>query len=87
MDYSISLKYVMQGGVWVAQSVKRLTLGFGSSHDCTVREFEPHVGLHAVAWSLLPILCLPLSLLLPHSYSLSLSKSINQSINQSTNNL
>ena len=26
----------------VAQSVKRLTLGFGSGHDLTVREFEPH---------------------------------------------
>ena len=28
-------------------SVKRLTLDFGSGHDLTVYEFEPHVGLYA----------------------------------------
>ena len=33
-------------GTWVAQLVKRLTLGFGSGHNLTVREFEPHIGLH-----------------------------------------
>ena len=33
------------GGAWVAQSVKRLNLGFCSGHDLTVREFEPHLGL------------------------------------------
>ena len=31
----------------MAQSVKHLTLDFGSGHDLTVREFKPHVGLHA----------------------------------------
>ena len=35
------------GGLWVAQSVKRLTLGFDSGHDLAVRGFEPCVGLHA----------------------------------------
>ena len=30
-------------GAWVAQLVKRL--GFGSGHELTVREFEPHIGL------------------------------------------
>ena len=32
-----------------AQSVKRLTLGFGSGHDLTAGEFEPHIGLCAVS--------------------------------------
>ena len=30
-----------------AQSVKCPTLGFGSGHDLIVREFKPHVRLHA----------------------------------------
>ena len=34
-------------GAWVAQSVKRPTLDFGSGHDLVVHEFEPHVGLWA----------------------------------------
>ena len=28
----------------MAQSVKCLTLEFGSGHDLTVHQFEPHVG-------------------------------------------
>ena len=36
-----------QRGAWVAPSVRRLTLDLGSGHDLPVREFEPHVGLHA----------------------------------------
>ena len=36
-----------QGGAWVAQSRRRPTLGFGSRHDLTVREFEPCVRLLA----------------------------------------
>ena len=35
-------------GAWVAQSVKHLTLDFGSGHDLLVHEFEPHVLLCAV---------------------------------------
>ena len=49
---------------------------FSSGLDLTVREFEPHIGLCAEqlrAWSLLQILCLPLSLLLPRSCSVCLS--------------
>ena len=42
------LKMILLGrGAWVAQSVKRPTLGFGSGHDLTVREFEPCIGLCA----------------------------------------
>ena len=31
-----SVRLLSQGGAWVAQSVKYLTLGFGSGHDLTV---------------------------------------------------
>ena len=31
----------------MALSVKHLTLGFGSGHDLTVSEVEPHIGLCA----------------------------------------
>ena len=31
----------------MAQSVKHLTLDFGSGHDLTVHEFEPCIGLCA----------------------------------------
>ena len=31
----------------MAQSVKHLTLDFGSGHYLTIREFEPHVRLRA----------------------------------------
>ena len=35
----------------MAQSVKHLSLNFGSGHDLTVRGIEPHVGLCAEpAW-------------------------------------
>ena len=44
-------------GTYVAQLVKRPTLSFGSGHDLTVWEFEPHVELE--------IRSLPLSLPLP----------------------
>ena len=37
----------MPRGTWVAQSVKHPTLDFGSGHDLTVTEFEPHIGLCA----------------------------------------
>ena len=57
-------------GPWVTQSIKCLTLGFGSGHDLIVCGFEPHTGLHAgnaeLAWDF--------SLLLPHACTLSLSK-------------
>ena len=56
------LKDLIFKGAWVAQSVKRPTLGFGSGHDLMVREFKPLIGLHAAcaepAWdSLSPSLC------------------------------
>ena len=40
-------KIYRKGGAWEAQWVKHPTLGFGSGHDLTVREFEPRVGLCA----------------------------------------
>ena len=64
---------------WGALSVKRLTLGFGSGHDLTVCEFEPHVRLCAdssePAWD---SLSLSLSLSLPLPCSCSLSRSQNK---------
>ena len=61
----------------MAQSVKHLTLGFGSAHDFTVCGFKPHVGLCAdsaePAWD--PF---HLSLPLPCSHPLSLSFQINK---------
>ena len=38
------LKGVTERGAWVAQSVKRPTLGFHSGHDLTVHEFQPRSG-------------------------------------------
>ena len=54
----------------MAQSVERLSLDFGSGHDLTVCEFEPHIEL--CAGSLLGILSLHLSLPFPRLRSLSL---------------
>ena len=68
-------------GTWVAQSVKRLTLAFGSGHDFTVREVEPHVRLPAgifvePAWDSLSLL-LPLQAP-PSSLARSLSLKVNK---------
>ena len=38
-------KHVVHWGTWVAQSVKYLTLGFGSGHDLMVCEVKPHIRL------------------------------------------
>ena len=58
----------------MAQSVKRPTLGFGSGHDLTVREFDLRVGLCAdslePAWD-----SLSLSLSAPPLLALSVSLS------------
>ena len=57
----------------MVQSIKHLTLDFGSSHDFTVREFEPHIRLCAdsaePAWDSLSLplpLCLSLSKINEH---------------------
>ena len=63
-------------GTWVAQSVKRLTLDFGSGHYLTVHEFAS--GSVLTVQSLLGILSLPLSASL--SLSLSLSLKINKQL-------
>ena len=52
------------GAAWVAQSVKRSTLGFGSGHDLTVHGFDPHIklctdGTEPACDSLSPSLCAP----------------------------
>ena len=57
-------KILIPTGVWVAPSVKRLTLGFGSGHDLTVHEFEPTSGSVLTAQSLFGVLP-QLSLALP----------------------
>ena len=44
-----SIIKAIHGGAWVAQSLKRLTLDFGSGHDFMVHEFESCVGLCAVS--------------------------------------
>ena len=70
---------------WVAQSVKCLTLNFGSGRDLVVHEIEPHLELCTdnvePAWDSLSLTSAP-----PHSractheraLSLSLSKYINK---------
>ena len=60
-DLPISHQKLGVRGAWVAQSVKCLTLGFGSGHGC---EMESRVG----AWIGLcaqPSVCLSFSLPLP----------------------
>ena len=61
-------------GAWMAQSVKWPTRDLGSSHDLTVCEFKPRIGLCTgsmePAWDSLSF---PLSLPLPCLISLSLS--------------
>ena len=62
-------------GARVAQSVKCLTLGFGSGHDLTgLTGSSPASGSVLAAQSLLGILCLPLSLSLLHLLCLSQNK-------------
>ena len=61
----------------MAQSVKLSTLDFGSGHDLTVHEIEPHIGLRAdstePAWdSLSPSLSSPP--LMTHTCSLARSQ-------------
>ena len=58
----------------MSQGVKRPTLGFGSGHDLTAREFEPHVRLHSVQSLLGDSLSLPLSAPTLLVLSLSLSR-------------
>ena len=72
-----SLKMSTCRGAWVAQSVKRLTLDFGSSHDQMVHGLNPRVGLcvdsmEPVCHPVSPSLSAPP--LLAHAHSPSLSK-------------
>ena len=51
------MKEIEEGApAWMALSVERATLYFGSGHDLTVRGFEPHIGSVLSAQSLLGIL-------------------------------
>ena len=59
-------------GAWVAQSVKRPTSARSRSRGPWVRAPRRDLGWWLGAWSLFPILCLPLSLPLPCSCSVSL---------------
>ena len=66
--------FVLFRGTWVAQSVKRLMLAQGMIlHEIFVIS-SPLLGSLLSAQSLLWILCLPLSLPLFYSLSISLSK-------------
>ena len=56
------------------QSVKHLTLDFGSGHDLAVRGIEPHVGSALTAQSLLGILSLSLCPFPTRALSLSVSE-------------
>ena len=42
-----NLKSFKYRGAWVAQSVKHLTLDFGSGHDLAIWEFKPRIGICA----------------------------------------
>ena len=59
-------------GAWVAQSVKRPTSARSRSRGRWVRAPRQALDWWLRAWSLFPILCLPLSLPLPRSCSVSL---------------
>ena len=59
-------------GTWVAQSVKRPTSARSRSRALWARAPRQALGWWLRAWSLFPILCLPLSLPLPRSCSVSL---------------
>ena len=54
---------IMIQGAWMAQSVERQTLNFGSGHDLTVHGIEPSVGLQIdsaePAWDSLSSLSAP----------------------------
>ena len=66
----------------MAQSVKLLTLDFGSGHDLRVHEFKPHVGSVLTMWSLLGILFLSLSLSLKNKEINIKKTQKNKTINQ-----
>ena len=62
----LPLKMGVYRGDWVVQSVKPLTLDFGSGHDLMARESEPSVGLCAdsmePAWGSLSLSLCPSSI-------------------------
>ena len=73
VPHSVSIKSHIKRSAWVAESVKHLTLGFGSGHDLMAHEFKPYIGPCAdsmkPAWdsvslslSVLPLLALYISL-------------------------
>ena len=74
------VKEILSLGAWVAQSVKCLTLGFGSGLDLVVHEFKSLMGLCTVVWRLLGILSLSFSLCPSLAHGRSLSLKINKYI-------
>ena len=70
-----ALRSFVSRGAWVAQSIERLTLGFGSGHDLIVHGSGPVPGFVLEVQGLLGILSLPFSLPRPPARSLSLSLS------------
>ena len=47
VEVSEKLKNRTTQGAWVAPSIKRLTLDFGSGRHLRVPEIKPHIGLRA----------------------------------------
>ena len=69
---TLLLKLRCLRGAWVVQSVKRPTSARSWSRGPWVRAPRQALGWWLGAWSLFPILCLPLSLPLPRTCSVSL---------------
>ena len=68
----------MGRGAWLAQSVKCLTLDFGSVYDLRIVGSSLALGSALTAWCLLGILALPLSAPPLLAYTTSLKNKMNK---------
>ena len=75
-DKNLDFKKNLSWGTWMAQSLKYMTLAFGSDHDLRVLELSPEADSMLSKGSAVPLL-LPL---FPHLFSLSLSFSLFHSL-------
>ena len=75
VSFNFGIKISRPRSAWVAQLVKRLTLGFSSGHDLRVVRSSPTLGSALSGESLSPCPCpSPCALSLSHVLSLSLSQ-------------